>query len=198
MPLSLTVDDAYLFNANFTTSPFLNATLFVHDATQRSGPVAPGELLTVYAPHAENVLFDGEPGRILERFEDRLRVLVPTTTAGNRTTVVSIGSRSLSLSIVPSSPGIYTNRSGAGEVFSDAPPVRGEPFTFVASGFEPAMLNRVIVGEIDAEILAAEALGDGVTRVSIRIPAALVSGKQPVFLSAGGPYSPPGIFLTIQ
>lgn len=196
--LSLTVDDAYLFNANFTTSPFLNATLFVHDATQRSGPVAPGEILTVYAPHADDVLFDGEPARILERLDDRLRLIVPTTIAGKRSTLVSIGSRSLSLSIVPASPGIYTNRTGAGNIWSDLPARPGEPFTFVASGFEPAMLNRVIVGELDADILAAESLGDGLTRVSIRIPTALLSGKQPVFLSAGGPYSPPGIFLTIQ
>jgi astacin len=197
-PLALTVDDAYLFNANFTTSPFLNANLFVHDATQRSGPVAPGELLTIYAPHADNVLFDGEPARILERFDDRLRLVVPSSIAGKRSTIVTINDRSLSFSIVPATPGIYTNGTGAGEIFSDTPPLRGEPFTLTASGFEPAMLNRVIVGDLDADILAAESLGDGLTRVSIRIPAALQTGKQPVFLAAGGPYSPPGVFLTLQ
>lgn len=197
-PLSLAVDDAYLLTANFISTPFLNASLFVHDATQRPGPIAPGEILTIYAPRATEVLFGGEPGRILERFEDRLRVLVPATIAANRSVPVFINDRFVTLSVVPTSPGIYTSRGGAGEVLTDEIPTRGNPFTLTASGFEPAMLNRVIVGELDAEILAAEPLGDGLTRVSIRIPAALAAGKHPVFLRAGGPYSPPGIFITIQ
>lgn len=196
--LALNADDAYLLGATFLSRPFLNAALFVHDATLRPGPIAPGEILAIYVPDAQAVLFDGEPGRILDRLEDRIRVRVPATIAGQRSTVVSVDSRPVALSVVPANPGIYTNRTGAGNVWSDLPAQRGEPFRFVASGFAPAMLNRVIVGELDAEILSVESLGDGVVRVSIRIPLAASTGKQPIFLAAGGPYSPPGVFATVE
>ncbi len=192
--LTFPVDDAYLIGANFNQL----ANLMVHDATLRPGPIAPGEILAVFSPQAQSITFDGEPARILERREDRLRVLAPALPASQRSTLVTVDGRSATFSIVASSPGIYTNGTGAGEVYSTGPAVRGESFSFYASGFEPSMLNRVIVGELDAEIEAAEALGDGAARVSIRIPAALARGKQPVFLAAGGPYSPPGVYLTIQ
>ncbi|MGH9630815.1 MAG: SBBP repeat-containing protein, partial [Bryobacteraceae bacterium] len=123
--------------------PTFTAESVVNAATFQGGPVAPGELVTIFGTDigpaqlvglelndrgfvsdtlgATRVLFDGVPAPLIYASQTQTTAVVPYAVAGKSTTSVQIAhrgvtSQAVTLSVTATAPGIFTNASsGTGQ-----------------------------------------------------------------------------------
>ena len=186
----------------------------VNAASLLPGPVAPGEIVTLYgsgfACGGARVLFDGQPAEPLYVGATQINVRAPVSAAGGASTIVEVRvgdsvARAM-LPAGPASPGLFTAAGGGqaaalnedGAANSAARPAApGAVATLYGTGEGVSQPLTVSIAELPAAIVAVHS-ADGVLRIDVRIPAACPSGAQPVLFTAGGAPSQPGVTLAIR
>jgi uncharacterized protein (TIGR03437 family) len=157
-----------------------NAATFLADA------VSPGEIVTLFGANlAGSVTFDGIAATTVYASPAQVSVTVPYTIAGS-TTTMQIGSASLQLPVVASSPGIFAAvpsgpgvitlyATGGGSLSKDSTPLLNLPTSVTVNG-EPAQVLYAGV---------APGLVEGANQINILLPAGLQSGALSVVLTVG-------------
>lgn len=194
-------------------------------ASYEAGPIAPGQLLTVFgrglAPGAR-VTFDGVSGAVLFSSEDQINVQAPAELAGKtevRVEVIAAG-RTFPAVLVPVAeawPALFTaDGSGSGPaaalnadrtIHSPANPARrGAEVTLFGTGAcmgsGAAPLPEVWVGDRLARTVScapAAGLAPGVFQITAILPADAPTGDPiPVVIRLGHASSPPVVTLAIE
>ena len=173
-------------------------TAITHAATSAVGPVAPGELITIYGTNlglptltplkvaasglvestlaGSRILFDGVAAPLLYARNDQLGAIVPYSVAGKQSTKVQalfFGSQSstVDLRVMASAPGLFTlNQQGFGQaaMFNENGSIN--------SASNPANKNSAVVFYATGEGQTLPAGVDGrITQADLRRPIASVS-----------------------
>jgi uncharacterized protein (TIGR03437 family) len=201
---------------------------FLHAATFREGPIAPGQLLTLMAagltrPELIEITFDGLAAPILFANATQVNFQAPYGLAGRREAAIEVrmGGALLTrriVDIVGANPGWFTaaglivavNASGA--LNSDTSPARaGDVLTLYgtgegllrASGNLQVTLQetKVSIAGIPAEVLFAGAAPGfrGLLQVNLRVPPGIrLRGRVPVQLEVGPFRNPPNQLLAVE
>jgi uncharacterized protein (TIGR03437 family) len=193
----------------------------VNAATLAPGPIAPGEIITVYGagfdPTQTQLLFDGLPATVFYTGSGQINALAPASLTPNSISDVGIvvnGAKvgGASVQVVDAAPGIFTVSSGTGPAAAlnedgsfnseSNPAARGSIASLYATGQGQAV-NAVSlrIGGYIAELLyAGPAPGfPGLMQINARVPAGfLPPGLQPVILSIGSARSQDGVTLAVR
>ena len=192
----------------------------VNAATFELGPVAPGEVVTLFGsgigpPAAQSglatllgetrVWFDGTPAPLLYAQAGQVSAIVPFGVAGKPSTAVMVeyrGVRSapMNIPVVQAAPALFSAFAQVGDIVvlygtgagaMDPPLADGQVPAGAVS--KPVLPVAVRIGGVDAEVLyAGQAPGivAGVIQINVRVPAGM-SGPVPVQLIVGGTAGPP-------
>ena len=167
-----------------TPSPRIDAV--TNGATFATGPVAPGEIVTLFGANLiGGVTFDGTAATIVYASPSQVSVTVPYGVAGPGTTL-QMGAASVQLAVAASSPGIFAAASaapgvltlystGGGTLSKDAVPVLKLPTSVTVNG-QPAQV--LFAG-------AAPGLVEGANQINIQLPAGVQSGALSIVLKVG-------------
>jgi uncharacterized protein (TIGR03437 family) len=178
-----------------TPAPVFSAAGVVNAATFAGGPVAPGEIITIFGTNlTSSVTFDGTPATPFFASPTQVNVTVPYAVAGP-TTVLQMGASSVQLQVAASAPGIFAAASagdnivvlyatGCGALTSDDLPRCALPVSVTANG-EPA---QVLYGGI------APGLVQGANQINIQLPDDITTGPLTIVLTAGDASSKPFSF----
>lgn len=209
-----------------TLSPSLIADIVggatvVNAATLAPGPIAPGEIITIFGAGFDSVqgqlLFDGKPATVFYTGPTQINALAPADLAPNSITDIGILSNGSKISgvlaqVVNASPGIFTTANGIGPAAAlnedgsfnseSNPAARGSVVSLYATGQGQAV-NAVTVkiGSYIAELLyAGPAPGfPGLMQINARVPGGfLPPGLQPVVLSIGTAASQDGVTIAVR
>ncbi len=125
-PIPVSTSDGNLSLKSFPGSPVV-AQAILNGATLLSGPIAPGEVITVIgsaigsSSSSDTLTFDGLAAPIIGRSVNQLNAVVPFGLTGRSTTTLHVAgasgiSTTISLRVASATPGIFTvNGSGAGQ-----------------------------------------------------------------------------------
>ncbi|MBI3697828.1 MAG: SBBP repeat-containing protein [Acidobacteria bacterium] len=136
------LSDAFLAKIDFTVRAQFSAEGIVNAASFARGPVAPGEIVSIFGgdlgpnPGASGgldaagrlgsqvaetrVLFDGRPAPLFFTRYDQVNAQVPYSVAGKSSTQVQVSyqgvvSNTVAVPVAPSAPGLFALASGAGQ-----------------------------------------------------------------------------------
>ena len=171
-------------------------TAVVNAASFASGPVAPGEIVTIFGSNLDqNVTFDFVLATMIYSSATQVNATVPYGITGPSTSLQSGSSAPFKLDVVPSAPGIFAAvvavdniltlyATGCGALTTDALPrcalpvsvtVNGEPATVLYAGIAPGLVQ-------------------GANQINIQLPADITSGQLTIVLTAGAASSAPFSF----
>jgi uncharacterized protein (TIGR03437 family) len=193
----------------------------VHSATLVPGPIAPGEIVTIFGagfdPNQTQLLFDGKPATIFYAGPGQINALAPADLAPDSITGISIivnGAKvaTLSAQVVSAMPGLFTTGSGTGQAAAvnedgtlnseSNPAARGSIVLLFATGQGQSAGNVSLkVGQYAAELLyAGPAPGfPGLMQINARVPSGfLPPGVEPVVLSVGTVASQGGVTIAVR
>jgi uncharacterized protein (TIGR03437 family) len=178
-----------------TPAPGFTAAGVVNAATFTGGPVAPGEIITIFGTNLSGgVSFDGTPAMPVFASPTQVNVTVPYSVTGPAT-VLQMGASSVQLQVAPSAPGIFAAVSvgdnvivlyatGCGALTNDDLPRCALPVSVTVNG-EPA---QVLYAGI------APGLVQGANQINIQRPDGIASGQLTIVLTAGDVSSKPVSF----
>lgn len=197
----------------------------VHGASFRPGPIAPGEIVTVFGTEAgSEVRFNGEAAQVFYRDSGQINALAPESLApGSVAEVEVFGEGTLRarcrVDVVAAAPGIFTTGGGSGQAAAlnedgtpnsaDNPAPQGTVLVFFATGGGRAegdppkpvlpVAVRVAGLPVDIEYAGAAPGFPGLMQVNVRLPAGLVpTGVLPLELIVGGVSSQPGVVIAMR
>ncbi len=168
-------------------SPSFTAASVVNAGSFAGGPVAPGEIITIFGTNlAGNVSFDNIPATVVYSSSTQISATVPYTATGPKTALKVGSSIPVSLDVAPSAPGIFAAVSngdgtltlyatGCGQLTGDALPLCQLPVSATVNA-EPAQV--LYAG-------SAPALVQGANQVNVMLPSDIVSGPISIVLTAG-------------
>jgi uncharacterized protein (TIGR03437 family) len=175
----------------------------VNGASWSAGPVAPGEIVTIYGPGLDataSVTFDGTDASVLFASADQINAVVPDSVAGLSTTKLQItvnGSVTMEQTVPVSdaAPGLFTVESSGRDLAaaSQAMPM----VVLYGTGAREADRVSVAIAGRDAAVLSASAVS-GLLQVSAIVPGSMPSGLASVVLTVNGVPSRPDVVLSIQ
>jgi uncharacterized protein (TIGR03437 family) len=197
-----------------------NATI-VHSATLAPGPIAPGEIITVFGagfdPNQTQLLFDGKLATVFYTGTGQINALAPVDLAPNSITNIAVmvnGAKvaGVSSQVVSAAPGIFTTGNGTGPAAAvnqdgtlnseSTPAARGSIVSIYATGQGQAVGPVSLkIGQYAAELLyAGPAPGfPGLMQINARVPGGfLPPGIQPVVLSVGNAASQAGVTIAVR
>lgn len=197
----------------------------VHGASLRPGPVAPGEIVSIFGTGAgSEVRFNGAAAPVFYRDPGQINTLAPETLAEGSVAEVEIFEHDrlrarCRVSVVAAAPGIFTTGGGTGQAAAlnqdgtpnspENPAPQGTVLTFYATGVgraggepaRPVLPVAVLVAGLPVEIeYAGPAPGFiGLTQLNVRLPAGLVpTGVLPLELIVGGASSQRGVVIAMR
>lgn len=206
-------------------TPSATAAGVVNAASFLPGPVAPGELITIFGSSLgpvtlatfdltsygffstyvgdTSVNFDGIPAPVYYSSAGQTSVFVPYTIAGQPTTSMSIvyqgrSSAPISLSVVAAAPALFSvNSSGKG------PGAILNQDSSVNSASNPAAQGSIVVlyGTGEGQTAPGGVAGRvvaGVFQVNVRIPDSTPSGAVPVVVKVGSASSQEGVTVAVK
>jgi len=180
-----------------TPTPTFTAASVVNAASFAGGPVAPGEIISIFGSNLNgNVTFDGVPATLVFASPGQVNVTVPYSVSGS-TTMLQMGSTNVPLQVAPVAPGIFAAvavaqniltlyATGCGALTSDALPrctlpvsvtVNNEPATVLYAGIAPGLVQ-------------------GANQINVQLQDAVTSGLLAIVLTAGEVSSKPFNFTT--
>jgi uncharacterized protein (TIGR03437 family) len=178
-----------------TPTPAFTAVSVVNAASFAGGPVAPGEIITIFGTNLTgSVTFDGTPATPVFASPTQVNVTVPYSVTGP-TTVLQMGATPLQLQVAPAAPGIFAAVSagdnvvvlyatGCGVLNTDDLP-------------RCALLVSVTVNDEPAQVLyagIAPGLVQGANQINIKLPDDITAGQVIIVLTAGDASSQPFSF----
>jgi uncharacterized protein (TIGR03437 family) len=178
-----------------TPAPGFTAAGVVNAATFAAGPVAPGEIISIFGTNlTSSVTFDGASATLVFASPTQVNVTVPYS-VGGPTTVMQMGANSLQLQVATSAPGIFAAVSagdgivvlyatGCGAVTKDDLPRCALPVSVIVND-EPA---QVLYAGI------APGLVQGANQINIQLPDDIASGQLTIILTAGDASSKPFVW----
>jgi uncharacterized protein (TIGR03437 family) len=173
----------------FTAAGVVNA------ATFAGGPVAPGEIISIFGTNLSGgVTLDGAPATLVFASPAQVNVTVPYSVTGP-TTVLQMGASSVQLLVAPSAPGIFAAASagdniltlyttGCGALTTDDLPRCALPISVTVNGESAQVLYAGI----------APGLVQGANQINIQLPDDIASGPLAIVLTAGDASSKPFTF----
>lgn len=193
----------------------------VNGASLKPGPIAPGEIVTIYGggfdPNTLQVAFDGKPATVFFANSTQINALAPFDLAPNTTTAIDISLNGTpiaraSVPVSAAAPGIFTMAGGSDQAAATNeegtlntptnPAARGSVVTLYATGGgQNLSAVTMSIGYVPAELLyAGPAPGfPGLMQINARIPAGLPqTGSLPVLLSVGNAESQPGVTIATR
>jgi uncharacterized protein (TIGR03437 family) len=193
----------------------------VHSATMAPGPIAPGEIVTIFGagfdPNQTQLLFDGERATVFYVGTGQINALAPADLAAGSITDIGILVDSVKVADVPSqvvsaAPGIFTIGNGTGQAAAvnqdgtlnseSNPAARGSIVSLYATGQgQAASAVSLKIGLYAAGLLyAGPAPGfPGLLQINAQVPAGfLPPGIQPVVLSVGSAASQAGVTIVVH
>ena len=193
----------------------------VNGASLKAGPIAPGEIITIYGggfdPNTLQVAFDGKPASVFFANSTQINTLAPFDLAPNTTTAIDISLDGTSIAgvsaqVASAAPGIFTIGGGAGQAAAtnedgtlNTPSnaaARGSIVTLYATGGgQNLSAVTMTIGNVPAELLyAGPSPGfPGLMQINARVPVALLqTGSLPVLLSVGNAESQPGVTIATR
>ena len=202
------------------TAPTATITV-VNAASLATGPIAPGEIVTVFgsgfSATKTELLFGGTAAKLFYTSTTQINALAPATLSANSTSMVSVvvNGNTLAESPVPlasAAPGIFATAAGTGEAAANNqdgsinsasnPAPRGSVVSFYATGQGSSSGTVILtVGGYQAQLLyAGPAPGfPGLMQINAQIPGGFLGpGIQPVVLSIGGAASQAGVTIAID
>ena len=168
-------------------APSFTAASTVNAASFTGGPVAPGEIITIFGANLEgNVTFDYVPAKVIYTSPTQMSVTVPYFVVGQSTALRIGTSAPVQLTVAPSAPGIFAA-------------VRGDSGIVTLYGTGCGVLSKddlptcvlpvsVSVNEQAAEVLyagIAPGLPEGVNQINLRLPIGVDAGPLRVIVTAG-------------
>ena len=197
------------------------AATLVHSATMAPGPVAPGEIITIFGagfdPNQTQLLFGGEPATVFYAGTGQINALAPMDLTPNSITDIGImvdGTKVADLpsQVVSAAPGIFTTGNGTGQAAAvnqdgtlnsaSNPAARGSIVSLYATGQgQAAGAVSLKIGLYPAQLLyAGPAPGfPGLMQINAQVPAGfLPPGIQPVVLSVGSATSQAGVTIAVH
>jgi uncharacterized protein (TIGR03437 family) len=168
-------------------APSFTATSVVNAGSFAGGPLAPGEIVTIFGTNLTgNVTFDNIPATIVYSSATQISATVPYSVFGPKTSLQIGSSVPVSLDVAASAPGIFAAVSngdgtltlyatGCGVLTQDALPVCQLPVS--------ATLNGELAQVLYAGI--APGLVEGANQINIAIPSDIGSGQITIVLTAG-------------
>jgi uncharacterized protein (TIGR03437 family) len=194
----------------------------VNAASLATGPIAPGEIVTVFGSGFEatqtQLLFNGTAATLFYTSATQINALAPATLPANSSSMVSVVVNGTpvaqsSTPVASAAPGIFTTASGSGQAAANnqdgsinsatnAAP-RGSIVSFYATGQGTSSAAVTLtVGGYQAQLpYAGPAPGfPGLMQINAQIPSGffLEAGIQPVVLSIAGATSQAGVTIAIQ
>jgi uncharacterized protein (TIGR03437 family) len=174
-PVSLTIG---------TPPPLLQAV--TNAASFAIGPIAPGEIISIFGTNLTNtVTFDGTPATLVFFSPTQVNATAPYSVNGP-TTLLQMGASSVQLQVSPSAPGIFAAvpagagivtlyATGCGTLTQDTLPVCSLPSSITVNG-EPA---QVLYAGI------APGLVSGANQINFALPADIQSGPISIIWTVG-------------
>jgi uncharacterized protein (TIGR03437 family) len=174
----------------------------VNSATWTSGPVAPGEIVTIWTEAGANpsVAFDGVNTRVLYAGANQINVVVPLAIAGRRETeLVAPGFRA-SVPVAPASPGIFAVLNQDYSLNTPANPAApGSVIMIFGTGDGGnAATARVAGAEAEVQYSGPAPGFEGVMQVNVRVPEQVQAGSRPLLLRVGDYVSQADFLLHIR
>ena len=193
----------------------------VNAASLDTGPIAPGEIITVFGAGFDKnytqLLFDGLPATLFYTGATQINALAPASLAANSTTKMSVvvngaAIAAASVPVVAAAPGIFTTAGTNGQAAAinqdgslnsvSNPAARGSVVSLYATGQGSGQTDVTlsIAGYIAPLLYAGPAPGfSGLMQINAQIPAGfLPPGIQQVLLSVGGATSQAGVTVAIK
>jgi trimeric autotransporter adhesin len=193
----------------------------VNAASSASGPIAPGEIITIFGsgfePAQTQLLFDGQPATVFYTSAGQINALAPAGLAPDSSTELSVQVKGAPLASFPvpvtsAAPGIFTIANGKGPAAANNqdgsinsaanPAPRGSIVSLYATGqgSGPSAVTLKIAGYPAQVLFAGPAPGfPGLMQINTEVPAGfLPPGIQPVVLSIGNAQSQPGVTLAVR
>jgi len=193
----------------------------VNSATMAPGPIAPGEIVTVFGagfdPSQTQLLFDGKPTTVFYTGTTQINALAPVDLKPNFNTEVSVavnGTRMAAATpqVVNSAPGFFTTGYGSGQAAANNedgsinsvsnPAARGSIMSLWATG-EGADISAVslkIAGYTAELLYAGPAPGfPGLMQINARVPAGFApAGILPIVLTVGTSTTQDGVTIAVH
>ncbi len=179
-----------------TGNPSAKIEAVTHAATFQTGAVSPGEIITLFGSNLiGSVTFDGTLATTVHASPTQVSVTVPYRVQGS-TTTLRMGSTSLQVPIVPSSPGIFAAvaadpgvltlyATGGGVLSSDALPAVTLPTSVTVNGAAAKVLYAGL----------APSLVEGANQINIQLPSGVQPGPLSIVWTVGGTNSKPFVFV---
>jgi uncharacterized protein (TIGR03437 family) len=167
--------------------PAPQITAVVNAASFATGPVAPGEIVTIFGTNLDqNVTFDFVPATMIYSSATQVNVTVPYGVTGPTTSVQSGSSAPFKLDVAPSAPGIFAAVPAGANIFT----LYGTGCGALTNDDLPrcALSVSVIVNDQPAIVLyagIAPGLVQGVNQINIQLPDGITSGQLTIVLTAG-------------
>jgi uncharacterized protein (TIGR03437 family) len=192
---SIQVDQSTNVSVTLTVlsqAPQFSAAGIVNAASFAGGPVAPGEIVTIFGTNlTDKVTFDSIPATLVFASPTQVNVTVPYS-VGGPTTVMQMGTSSVQLQVAPSAPGIFAAvlagdniltlfATGCGALTTDDLPrcalpvsvtVNDQPATVLYAGIAPGLVQ-------------------GANQINVQLPDGIASGQLTIILTAGDASSKP-------
>jgi hypothetical protein len=179
-----------------TPAPLFTAAGVVNAASFSGGPVAPGEIVSIFGTNlTRTVTFDGSRATPIFASPTQVNVTVPYS-MNRPTTVLQMGTSSVQLQVAPSAPGIFAAvlsgnnivvlyATGCGGLTTDDLPRCALPVSVAVNG-EPA---QVLYAGI------APGLVQGANQINFQLPTDITTGQVSIILTAGDGSSKPLSFI---
>ena len=176
-------------------APVVTAAGVVNAATFATGPVSPGEIISIFGTNLLNsVSFDGTSATSFFSSPTQINLTVPYSVAGP-TTLLQMGTTWVVLQVAPSAPGIFA-----------AVPARDNVIVLYATGCGAltnddlprcALPVSVTVNDQPSTVLyagIAPGLVQGANQINIQLPAGIASGQLTIVLTTGDARSKPFVW----
>jgi len=193
----------------------------VNAASLAAGPIAPGEIVTVFGSGfsgtQSQLLFGGTAATLFYTSATQINALAPASLSANSNSMVSVVVNGTTVGasstpVVSAAPGIFTIDSGTGGAAANNqdgslnsasnPAPRGSIVSFYATGQGSSTgAITLTIGGYQAQLwYAGPAPGfPGLMQINAQIPSGfLAPGIQPVVLAIGGASSQAGVTVAIQ
>lgn len=190
----------------------------VNAASSLGGPVAPGEIVTIYGqnfdPQSARVQFDSATARIFYAGKTQINALAPSTLTPGAITTVRVSSSgaapvSAVIPVSSAAPGIFVGASGQAAALDEDgtvnsaqnPAPRGSVVVLYVTGEgQGSSAAALWIGGQQADILfAGPAPGFvGLMQVNTRVPASIPAGAAAVDLIVGGGRSQAGVTISVN
>jgi uncharacterized protein (TIGR03437 family) len=170
-------------------APVFSEASVTNAASFTSGPVAPGEIITIFGANLDaKVTLDNIPATLVYSSATQVSVTVPYSITGPTTILRSGSSAPVTLLVAPSAPGIFTAvadpanagivtlyATGCGTLTSDSLPRCALPISMTVNGQPADVLYAGI----------APGLVEGANQINIRLPNGIGTGPLRIVLQAG-------------